>query len=287
MKFVNTFIILGLLLLSLNGCKGSLKDNKGIVLARVHNDYLYEKDLESLVPENSTVHDSIVFVRNYVNNWIKTKVMVEKAKFNLTDDQMDFESKLEEYKNSLIIYEYESKLLNQKLDSNISNQELHNYYNQHQADFQLKENILKAYYIIVSDSSEELEDIETAFKLPDSLAIDTLTNLSEHSVFKFFSDTSVWMSFEQLQQIIPIETYNQELFLKNKRFVKISGNNQIYMLKFVNFKISDETSPFELVSKNINNIILAKRKIILSKKIREEIFEEAAANNSFEIYFNK
>ncbi|PLX13958.1 MAG: hypothetical protein C0598_02450 [Marinilabiliales bacterium] len=71
-------------------CQTQIKDDKGIVLARVHDDYLYESDLVNIVPDNISHHDSIVIIRNYVNNWIKTKLMVEKAKFNLTDEQFDF-----------------------------------------------------------------------------------------------------------------------------------------------------------------------------------------------------
>jgi len=268
-------------------CQTQIKDDKGIVLARVHDDYLYESDLENIVPNNISHHDSIVIIRNYVNNWVKTKLMVEKAKFNLTDEQQNFEQRLEEYENSLIIYEYESKLIDQELDTSINQTELKTFYLNHLSDFELKENIVKVYYCILSKQFDSIQKIEDIFNLPDSLIIDSLDITASIHNLNYSIDTANWIKFEDLKRIIPIETYNQDLFLKNKRFVKISDENNIYMLKFVDFKIKDDISPFSLVENKIKDIILAKRKILLTNKVRKEIFDQAAANKDFEIYYNE
>lgn len=268
-------------------CQTQIKDDNGIVLARVHDDYLYESDLINIVPDNISHHDSIVIIRNYVNNWVKTKLMVEKAKFNLTDEQQNFDKRLEEYENSLIIYEYESKLIDQEMDTSINQTELKTFYLNHLSDFELKENIVKVYYCVLNKQLDIINPIEEVFNLPDSLVIDSLEVMSNFYDFNISIDTANWITFEDLKRIIPIETYNQDLFLKNKRFIKISDENNIYMLKFVDFKIQDDISPFSLVEKKIKDIILAKRKILLTKKVRKEIFDQAATNKDFEIYYNE
>lgn len=271
----------------LSACQTQIKDDKGIVLARVHDDYLYESDLNNIVPDNLSHHDSIVIIRNFVNNWVKTKLMVEKAKFNLTDEQLDFEQRLEEYENSLIIYEYESKIIDQELDTSFNQTELNSFYLNHLSDFELKENIVKAYYCILDKHLDSISAIEETFNLPDSLIIDSLEVMATIYNFNISIDTSNWITFEDLKRTIPIETYNQDLFLKNKRFIKISDENNIYMLNFVDFKIKDDISPFSLVEKKIKDIIIAKRKILLTKKVRKEIFDQATANKDFEIYYNE
>lgn len=270
-----------------NACNNIMQDDSKIVLAKVYDNYLYEHDLEGIITDNVSHRDSIVIVRNYVNNWIKTQLMVEKAKYNLSDEQLNFEKRLENYENSLIIFEYESKLVSQKLDTSINETELKTFYDTHLNDFELKENIVKVFYSIVDKDISEKKLIEDTYHLADTLVIDSLEVLSE--TFNFFVqlDTSIWVSFENLKKRIPIETYNQELFLKNKRFVNISDNEKYYLLMFVDFKIKDETSPFELVEKNIRDIIIAKRKIELVKKVRVEIFDQAVLNNDFEIYYHE
>ncbi len=270
-----------------NACNNIMQDDSKIVLARVYDNYLYEHDLEGIITDNVSHRDSIVIVRNYVNNWIKTQLMVEKARYNLSDEQLNFEKRLENYENSLIIFEYESKLVSQKLDTSINETELKTFYDTHLNDFELKENIVKVFYSIVDKDISEKKLIEDTYHLADTLVIDSLEVLSK--TFNFFVqlDTSIWVSFENLKKRIPIETYNQELFLKNKRFVNISDNEKYYLLMFVDFKIKDETSPFELVEKNIRDIIIAKRKIELVKKVRVEIFDQAVLNNDFEIYYHE
>ncbi|PLX13957.1 MAG: hypothetical protein C0598_02445 [Marinilabiliales bacterium] len=173
------------------------------------------------------------------------------------------------------------------MDTSISQTELKTFYSNHLNDFELKENIVKVYYCIVDKRLESIKQIEETFELADSLVIDSLELMANYYQFNISIDTAKWIPFEDLKRIIPIETYNQDLFLKNKRFVKISDDNNIYMLKFVDFKIKDDISPFTLVEKKIRDLILAKRKILLTKKVRKEIFDQAAANNDFEIYYNE
>lgn len=275
------------ILFAFSACDNRIKDENNLVLAKVHDDYLYDTDLIGLIPANTSHRDSIVLTRNYVNNWIKTKLMVEKARYNLRDEQLDFEKRLVEYENSLIIFEYESELINQKLDTTISESELKLFYTNHLSDFELKENIVRIFYAVIENNHPEREQIENTFSLADSLVIDSLEILSTTYDFTAFLDTSLWISFGELKRKIPIETYNQELFLKDKRFIKISDDDDYYMLKFVDFRITDDISPYELVEKNIRNIILAKRKIELIKSVREEIYNQAALNNDFEIYYHE
>ena len=61
----------------------ALNNEKGNELARVDNEYLYESDIEGLVPATSFPHDSIVLVRNYIDNWFKTKLMLKQARKNI------------------------------------------------------------------------------------------------------------------------------------------------------------------------------------------------------------
>jgi hypothetical protein len=83
---------------------------------------------------------------------------------------------------------------------------------------------------------------------------------------------------------MPIDNYSRELFVKNRRYFKLAGNNNIYMLKFVDFKIKDDTSPLAFKRNDIRNIIVNKRKIMLVKKVRADIYTKALQNDEFEIY---
>lgn len=272
------------LLLALSSCNSSLNNDQGNELARVNNKYLYESDVVGLVPENTSTHDSIMMVRNYIDNWVRTRLMIEQAEKNILIQNLDLEKQLEKYRNSLIIYHYESELIRQKLDTVVSEEEIEQYYNDNLDDFELKENIAKLHYVIVENDDEKVALFEEIYKLPDSLLLDSLESFSKFFTYAHFLDTTIWVKFDELIDIIPIETYNQELFLKGNRQVRLEDEDFIYLLTFVDFKITDDTSPIDFEQNNIRHIIIQKRKMKLIKKLRNDIYENAVQKNEFEIY---
>ena len=90
-----------------------------------------------------------------------------------------------------------------------------------------------------------------------------------------------------LQEIIPIETYNQELFLRGHRMVELSDDDYTYLLKFVNYKIKNDISPLDFERNDIRDIIINKRKMMFIQKARNDIYKQALKNNDFEIYIHE
>jgi len=275
-----------LLLLS-TGCIKSLKDDNSKLLAKVHNNYLFASEIENIIPDNISPRDSITFVRSFVKDWVKTNVLLHQAQQNLTESQLDFGKQLEDYRNSLIIYRYETKLINQNLDTVVTDNDIEEYYNSHLSNFELKENITRAVYVIIENDSATEMQYDYIFSLNDSLLFDSLQYYSPLTSITSYLDTTKWVSFISIQQVIPVETYNRELFLKNNRFIKINATHFVYFLKFIDYKIKDDISPLDFKRNDIYNIIISRRKIKLAKEVRNNIYELALKNNEFEIYYNE
>jgi hypothetical protein len=256
------------------------------VLARVYDDYLYVSELDGLILENTSVEDSLILVKNYVNNWVRTQLMINLAERNVAVQQENLDQMLEDYRNSLIIFYYETELIRQQLDTVVSESEILNYYNNHQNDFELKENIARIIYVVYSNhiKDKEIREIETLFSQPDTVIMEKLEKKTGLLTQSYSVDTVKWYSFTDLQSIIPIETYNQELFLRGRRLVKLSDEDYTYLLKFVNYKIQDDISPLDFEKNNIRDIIINKRKMKLIQKVRTDVFNQALENNDFEIY---
>jgi hypothetical protein len=268
----------------LGGCVSSLNNEKGNELARVGDDYLYEADIIGLVPAKTSARDSIIMVRNYVDNWVRTQLMLKQAGKNVVVQQLDLEKQIDDYRNSLVIYHYETELIRQRLDTVVSDEEIEDYYKSHLEDFELKENIAKVYYLML-DAEAELEGkIDSINALPDSLLFDSLEVFGNNYAISYFLDTATWVPFNELLTLVPIETYNQVLFLKGNREISISDGDYTYLLTFVDFRIKDETSPLDFEYNAIRKIIINKRKMKLIKQVRKDIYEMAAQNDEFEIY---
>jgi len=284
---LKNILLYTIILLTSTGCIKSLKDNDSKLLARVQDSYLYISDIIDVIPNNLSPRDSITFVRGYVKDWVKTNVMIYQAQQNLPDSLLNFDKQLEDYRNSLVIYRYETKLIDQNLDTIVTDTDIEEYYNSHLNDFELKENITKAVYVIIESDSATENKYDNIFNLPDSLLFDSLSFYSTLNSLSSYLDTVNWISFISIQQVIPIETYNIELFLKNNKLVKIVTNHYTYFLKFIDFKIKDDISPLAFKRNDIYNIIISRRKIKLAKEVRNNIYDRALLNNEFEIYYHK
>ena len=277
----------GLVLLMTGGCKRHAeKDN--IPLAKVGNKYLYKSDLEGLIPKGTHARDSILITKSYINKWVRTQLLLNEAENNLPPDKLNYEKQLQEYKNSLIIYHYETEYVKQHLDTVVTNKQIKKYYQGHLKDFQLKQNIVKVIYVILNKKEDinhrEERIFRKIFRLPDSLLLDSLDHYAPAKVVTYSTDTSNWIPFNEVLKLIPIETYNQELYLKNHRIIFLSDAQNDYLLKFANFKIKDETSPLDLEARFIRSIILKMREKLLIKNLQQEIYEQAIKQKKFEIF---
>ncbi len=273
--------------IGLSGCKHK-RETDNTPLARVGDRYLYVNDLERIIPKDVSSHDSLLFCQSYINKWVHTQLLLQQAEKNLSAEKLNFKKRLEEYRNSLIIYQYETEYVRQNMDTIVTEQQINNYYKSHLKDFQLKENIVKVIYAILDRNREDSPYLENTFwrmfHLPDSLLLDSLESYAPVMAESFSADTNIWIPFNQLLRVIPIETYNQGIYLKNHRIIRLKDDSKIYLVKFANFKIKDEISPEELEANFIRQIILNRRKMKMINQLRADIFNQAIKQKEFEIY---
>ena len=257
--------------------------NEGIPVARVFDKVLYEKDVFQAIPSDASSEDSTSIRNSVINSWINQALMVRQAELNLPEKQMDVEKKLEKYRQDLLIFSYQNQLLIEKLDTIVSNQEIDNYYVEHQEMFQLVDYIVKARYIkldsvtfknkkvrnwLMSNSEEDFEDLEAFCYM--------------HSANFFLEDS--WMYFDELVQRVPIVTYNKEKLLKNKKLIELYDDGFLYLVRIVDYKLKDSTSPMELERNNIKRIILNNRKLEFLDDLSVDIYQNAKNNQEIEIY---
>jgi hypothetical protein len=257
---------------------------EGNILARVHNEYLYESDMTLLIPPGISPTDSISLVRNYVNNWVLERLVLRKAERNLKVEDKKFEKQLKDYRNSLLIFQYESKLIEQMLDTVVSDEEIEAYYNQNIGNFQLKNNIVKLYYARFDANDRNIPKIRRFFysDLPDSR--DSLDVYIEKFSDLYFLNDEVWVLFDDVLKLVPITTYNKEAFLQNHRKIDVLDGDHIYFVCFTDFVIKDGLSPLSFEMERIRQIIVNQRKLKIIRDMRNEVFQTGTEKNEYDIF---
>ena len=98
------------------------------MLATVHEKQLFLSDIQSLLVSFNSEEDSLDFVQNWIESWVKEQLMVKQAQNNLTTQLESVKKQIESYQNSLLIYYYKQALVSQKMDTTVYDYEIHEYY---------------------------------------------------------------------------------------------------------------------------------------------------------------
>ena len=278
-------VIIGIVfLLLLASCDYFQKNSKEVVVAECYGKYLYESDLKGIVPENTSTLDSIQRVSNFIDSWIMRQVLVHQAENNLSKEALDLKKQLEEYRNSLVIYAYESQLINQKLDTVVSEDEITEYYEQNKEDFQLRNTMVRAAYVILDEECKQKDNFLKLMSDPDTLLLQNLDVLATYYAVKSHVDVDQWLRLDELTNITPIEIFNAESFLKKNKFVCFDMNEYTYMVRFRDYLLEESISPMEMERNNIKSIILAHRKQALLDQMKVALYEKAKRSNAFKVY---
>lgn len=274
MKFVS-FLVCVFILAS---CAGEeTDDKKGRLLAEVKGQKLYLGDIESLIDNSLSDEDSVSFVKSYVEKWIRESVLVQKAEETLPDEIKNVEARLENYRRGLLIFEYERAFSNQKLDTIVSEAEIEKHYQDNQQDFKLSDYILKVLYVKVSKTDRGRTKIGKWYKSTVQKDLLDLEKYCSENAVNYYNDIENWIYFNDLLREVPLKLNDKAEFLKNNKHITFEDEEFAYYLTINEYQLKDAPSPLNLERDNIKARILNARATELIRKMRQDLFNEAAS----------
>lgn len=253
-------------------------------IARVHDKYLFPSDLTGLQVSGVNDKDSAMIVKNYIDRWIRTQLMVAQAEANLTEEEKNLQKQIENYKSSLLIYKYKQNLLKTKLDTLVSESEIQEYYESNPSNFLLSEHIIKGLYLKLPRSAPNLWRVRSWYRSDEEDDIEKLEAYCyDHAdVYEWYNQQ--WVYFDDLIQRIPVKITNRESFLRYNNRIDVRDTTHQYFLSIRDYKLAGTTAPLSMVSDDIKSIILNKRKINFVQGLENEIYRDAQNRNIFEMY---
>ena len=271
---VNIKRILALLLVIFAfSCSKNNNEIEDIPLARVHNKFLYESDIKSLFNSNISKEDSIVVAKNYINDWIKKQLLMQKAELNLNEESKDIEKQIEDYRSSLLIFRYKQELIKQKLDTIITNQEIENYYNEYSGNFILNHNIVKALFLKISKEAPENDKVKRWYKSNDPENLSRLEDYCYQYATKFDDFDNRWIPFN-----------DQERYLRYNKYIETEDDLFYYFVKINEYGLKSTVQPLEYAQLKIKSILLNKRKFTFIDELENTIYNDALNRNELIIY---
>ncbi|WP_338730945.1 peptidyl-prolyl cis-trans isomerase [Mangrovimonas cancribranchiae] len=274
-----------MLLVTLSACNFFKKTEESTPVARVNDTYLYKEDIEKLLSDNLSKEDSTVLVNNYINRWATQQLLVEGAKRNLSEQQVQaFEDLTVKYKNDLFSNAYLEALVDKNIDTTVTLSEAQSYYEDNKSVFNLNEDLIKFRYIHIDENAINLEAIKEKFKRFNTSDKKHLDSISIQ--FKSYSlKDSVWIKLDQVVDKVPVITIeNKPQLLKKSNFIQLKDSLGLYLMHVNDVLTRNSTAPLEYVKPTIDQIVINKRKLELIKELEKDITKDATKNKNFEIY---
>lgn len=251
---------------------------------RVYDDYLYASDLEGVIPPGASPRDSLTAVRNFIQNWVDRELIVKKAEQNLPDEFQDFSGRIEEYRNSLIIFEYEKMLVRQELDTNVSIDAVEEYYQVQKSNFALMEDILDLQYLVLHSDSPAIRKFRQYLRSDEPADKDSLALYCSKYAETFSLMQGQWLNLDEAFELLPVEEYSYRQYVGNSRYLEVLDSVFVYMIRIMDYRPADSIPPVGFVEEEIKKIILNKRKNDLIRNMRQGVLQDAIEHNQVEIF---
>jgi len=281
MKNTAPYILLSLLFIS--ACSGN--NDKGVLLASVGEEKLYQNDLNFLFAHNRySYDDSIALVKNYSEKWVEEQILVQAAKKSEHIDFSVIDNRVENFKNDLLIQELENNQIQERLDTTVTEQEIQTYYMDNQKEFQLNDYLVKVLYLKIPFDAPDVEMIGQAYKLNRPSDLKEIEGYAKIYASNFYYDIENWIYFDDLLKEIPLQDINKDKFILKRSKIRFEESGSYYFLNIIDYKLKNTTSPLSFESENIKDRIINTRIKNLRAEIKNEIITKAYAENKVKIY---
>lgn len=272
-----------LILLFLGACKENFTEQEKPV-AKVFDKYLLLSEVKSVIPAGSTSADSTILAQSYVRNWVTKQLLLHKANQNLSDDEKNIRKQVEDYSSSIIIHKYKEKLVSQKLNRVVSDDEITRYYDANKLNFILNTPVVRALFIVLPKSAINIDNVRKWFRSKDAKAQSALEEYCITSAKKYDDFNDQWIPLRDILNLLPISGSDWESKYKNKELIETEDDENYYFLKIHETRQEHETAPFGYVRKEIEILLLNKRKITFEEDLERDINTEGLRKDYVKIY---
>lgn len=273
-----------ILFLPFSSCRNMRNARQEKPVARAMDLYLYPSDLSRLIPAGISAEDSSRIARRIIEEWVREKLMVNRAEVYLSDEQKDVKNQLEEYRSSLLTFKYKQKLLSQNLDTIVKDEELLSYYSLNSSNYILDKDYVKVNYIKVPVDAPQLSDVRNWYKSDRPEDLDNLEKYCISYASNYMINGEKWMPFINLISATPLVVENPKNYLNFNKNIEVKDSVSQYFIHILDRVEEGQVAPLELVKEDIRSVILNKRKITFLEDLENTVYNDGIAKKKVEIY---
>lgn len=254
------------------------------VIARVGEEYLLASDLASLT-RGLKGTDSVVVLKSYAESWVRKKLLLQKALENIPADDVGITRKVEDYRESLILYEYERALIEDKLDTTIQFQELQRWYEELEEELLLDDDYYNILYARIPKDAPQLKEARKWIVNPrDEDEQAKRLGYCRDFANAFSLEQGIWFTEENLLKMFPLSNYELSQLRGNTKFHEFQRADEWWFISAIEHRKKGEKLPLELARTRLSRILLEKKKNDLLNSTYDKIYQKGIQAKTFDIY---
>ena len=253
-------------------------------VAKVFDKYLLKSEVTNFIPTGTSTNDSLIMAQSYVRNWITRELLLHKATQNLNDEEKNIRKQVEDYSSSILIHKYKEKLISQKLSREVSEREIAQYYDANKFNFILNTPVVRALFVVIPKSVPNIDNPRKWFRSKEAKDQEALEEYCITSARKYDNFNDQWIELRNLLNLLPITSAEWESKYKNKEYIEIEDDENYYYMKINEIRQEHETAPLGYVQKEIEILLLNKRKISFEENLEKDINAEGIRKDYVKIY---
>lgn len=269
LKFLFSIVTASLLV----ACHKELPQESRLSLVEVDGVCLYKDEVDLLLAANS-YSDSAKFVDEYIERWATEQLFYDKATENVVATA-EIDKMVESYRKSLILNIYQEKLVEQHLNPSISRGELQQFYDANKVLFDADESLFKGLLLVLPAKSPSMNKVRKWCVDMSPESLESLETYSAENALAYEYLMDKWYPLADVVKQIPITESQLLEKLSHKSTIEFKDDGMIYFVCSDTILHEGEIMPIELVSTEINELLLNSRKAEFIKRKKKDLYEEA------------
>lgn len=283
LKHILLFLSVAVGLVSCGWVSDLIHDDE--VIARIGKNKLYRSDLEGFIPHDATPEDSARLAGQFVNNWAKEVLFLEKAGAELPKTDVDVTKELEDYRRSLLRFRYEQQYIQERLDTVVRPDEIAAYYEAHPDLFVLQAPIVRARFLDIMKGSPALEPIKKMMASDDQTDLNQADSLAYTSALRYEDRSGEWIDMSLFAKYFGCDYVTLLSKLRPDGYITMEdGQGDVKIGYVCQLLKPGATAPLAYCEGRIRDIVISNRKHALLASLEQDLLKNALDQEKLIIY---
>lgn len=248
------------------------------VLAQVYQYKLYASEVTAGMPVGLSADDSLALVRDYIDSWVKEKLILHEAEQKLSPREKNFNKELSDYRNSLLIHKYYEKLWSKDTSFNrVTENEITEFAHSLDDRYTVEKEIVRVNYVKLPSRWSQLPTVKEILFDEDRRQDEKekLVKLLGDSI-EYLIDDDAWLYLDDLQNEISFQIDPQQLPSKNvvTHIEKEVGDNVVFLV-ILDYRAQRSVNETKEERAAAGMLLLNQRKAQFINQYVQELYDKA------------